>query len=86
MVQRIDIEVAEAKIDDKAVLLHIEHGKYYNFNSTSTDIWDWIQSPRKVQELCNLVADKYDCTEEQCYPDILAFLNELVSLNMLKVD
>ena len=85
IVERINLEVAEAKIDNKTVLLNIEQGDYYNFNATSSDIWTWIAQPLEVQDLCKLVATKYSCTEEECFADVLDFLNELIQLNLLKI-
>lgn len=40
-VQRKDKDVAETEFENNVILLHIEHGKYYNFNETSSDLWHW---------------------------------------------
>jgi hypothetical protein len=86
IVKRIDNQVAEAKINDKVVLLNIEHGNYYNFNQTSTDIWEWLKEPRTVDELSHMLANKYDCTTDTSYHDTVVLLEEMVKAELLSIE
>ena len=49
--QRIDRNVMQTDIDGSVVLLHIDKGKYYSLNATSSDLWRWLALPVVVQQL-----------------------------------
>ena len=84
-VQRIDNEVAETDLDGNIVLLHIEHGKYYNFNAVSSDLWSSIKTPTTIKSLVEYIYQKYDCSMEQSSDDVLSFMHELLSRNLLMI-
>ena len=85
IVKRIDTDVAETKFEDNIVLLHIEHGEYYNFNATSSDLWEWLKEPHKVKDLANLITEKYDCTYDDCMPDIIKWLEEVLEKKLIQI-
>lgn len=83
IVLRINQDVAETELDGNIILLHIENGKYYNFNSTSSDLWRWLDEEISVGDLIDKLFVKYDCTREQAQADVLAFLEEMVDNQLL---
>ena len=81
---RADEDVAETDFEDKVVLLHIENGEYYNFNKTATDMWGWLKDKQSPRDLARKLSDKYNCTVEECLPDVLAWTKSLLEKNVLK--
>lgn len=82
-VQRNDKDVAETEFENNVILLHIEHGKYYNFNETSSDLWHWLKEVTTGENLAKQLHQKYDCSVEQSETDVLNFLNELLRADLL---
>ncbi|HRG62692.1 MAG TPA: PqqD family protein [Burkholderiales bacterium] len=82
-VQRKDKDVAETEFENNVILLHIEHGKYYNFNETSSDLWHWLKEVTTGENLAKQLHQKYDCSVEQSETDVLNFLNELLRADLL---
>ncbi len=85
IVARINQDVAETELDGNIILLHVENGKYYNFNSTSSDLWRWLSVEVSVKSLVDSLFAKYDCSQEQAQEDVLAFLNEMNNNQLLIV-
>lgn len=85
LIQRIDEGIAETEFENAVVLLHIENGEYYNFNSTGSELWKALQSPRSLDELILLLTARYECTVEQCRKDILLWLKESYEKGLIKV-
>lgn len=84
-VQRVDEDIAETEFENAIVLLHIENGEYYNFNSTGSTLWKALQQPRDVAELARLLAASYECTAEDCQPDVIAWLQETSQKGLVQI-
>jgi hypothetical protein len=85
VVIRIDDDVAETDFENKIVLLHIENGEYYNFNETGSDLWHWLSDEHTIQQLAEMIANKYDCTTKGCLPDVIAWVNDVVDKKLIKI-
>ena len=82
--QRIDRNVMQTDIDGSVVLLHIDKGKYYSLNATSSDLWRWLALPVVVQQLITKLYQKYNCSEEPAIQDTLSFLQMLHDLKLVQ--
>jgi len=72
-------------LDGESVILHTGKGKYYGFNQVGTDIWEWIQEPRTVQELSERVVTEYDVSPDRSRSDLEALLNELLTKDLIRI-
>jgi hypothetical protein len=70
-------------IDDESVILHTEHGKYYGFNEVGTHIWQTVQEPHTIDEVCSDIVSVYDVDEEQCLTDVRELVAELIELDLV---
>ena len=86
IVVRNSHDVAETELDGNVVILHIESGKYYNFNQSSSDLWNWLNEPIPVSGLVRKLCDKYDCSEEIAIKDTLNFLKTLYLGKLLEIN
>lgn len=84
-VQRINLDVAETEFEGNIVLMHIENGKYYNLNATSSDLWRWLEEKSLVADLITKLCAKYDCSQEQATEDLFALLQQLLRIRLLSV-
>ena len=76
----------EAPVDDELVMLDVEAGKYYGFNSIAAAVWKKLDAKISVEELCHQLCAEYDVSAEQCLADILPFLNDLEKRNLISVE
>ena len=69
----------------EAAILDITSGIYYGLNAVGARIWNLIQTPKTVDEVCQTIVQEYDVEAERCTPDILALLAELVAKGLVAV-
>jgi len=78
--------LATALSDTESVMLDIDAGSYFGVESVARTIWDCISEPQSVAQVCTVVAQKYDATEEVVESDALEFLNQLLAAGLITVD
>lgn len=72
-----------AEMGDHLVMLSIDQGAYFDMNPTAKLIWESLASPRTLHELCMLIHDEYDVSEQQCRVSVERFIFELHKENMI---
>jgi hypothetical protein len=73
-------------IDDELVMADIDAGKYYGLNNIAAAIWQNVETKISVEDLCKRLCENYEVTAEQCSTEVLAFLNELETRNLISVE
>ena len=77
--------MASNAIDTDLVILNLQCNNYIAFDAIGRRIWELIESPRRVDELCQQLGREFIGTPEQIATDVLRFLNELENDKMLRV-
>ena len=78
-------EVVEAIIDGETVMMDIESGNYYGLDLVATRIWQIIESPLAIQDICSQLLAEYDVSEKQCQQDVIDFVSEMVEARTVSV-
>ncbi len=78
-------DIVAGVVDADVMMMSIENGKYYQLNPSAGQIWDMLEQPRTVAELCNMLSKDFKVTPEVCQTDVLHFLNELASRKIVIV-
>lgn len=73
-------------VDDELVMADIDRGKYYGLNNIAAAIWQNLEKPITVEELCKRLCEQYEVTAEQCSAEVLAFLGELEKRNLISTE
>ena len=71
-------------VDDELVMADIDAGKYYGLNNIASIIWKALSDPITVEDLCKSLCESHEVTIEQCTTEVLAFLNDLSSRNLIQ--
>jgi hypothetical protein len=58
---------------------------FYSFNVTGTTIWEALEQPRTLKDLCDVIDRKYDGDREKAEEDVALFVREICSLGLAKV-
>lgn len=74
-----------ADMDGEVALMSIEHGKYYCLNETSSRIWQLIEEPRAVVNVCLVLQGEFDVQRDQCEAEVLEHVKELVGDKLVQV-
>lgn len=72
-------------LDGQTIMLNIETGEYYDIDPVGSDIWNRIEQPKSVADICQDLLQVYSVSLEKCQEDMLPFLSELVDLGAIEV-
>lgn len=81
--QRND-EVIEADIDGDKVMMDIESGNYYGLDPVASRIWEILATPMTANQVAAQLTQEFDVSLEQCKTDILPFIEDMVTNQLLK--
>ena len=73
-------------LDDTVVMMDVDEGRYYELDPVGAKIWTLLDTARTVAELCEALVAAYDVEPEVCRRDVLAFLNEIEDMGLVRVD
>lgn len=93
LIQAIDLttlvtqgdEHIATEIDNAVVMMSVEQGKYYGLDSVGSRIWNLLEQPRRVTEVCAIIQDEFAVEREICERDVLDFVGRLVAAGLFKV-
>jgi len=78
-------ELLHAAAGDEMVMLSVEAGNYYGLDPIGRRIWDLLDEPARVSEICSRLTAEYQVEPEECEADVLSFLRELVERRIVNV-
>ncbi|MDP3377246.1 MAG: PqqD family peptide modification chaperone [Brevundimonas sp.] len=73
-----------ADVGGETVLMSSEQGNYYALTATSRAIWERLETPVRVSDLCAELAATYQMPLETVEIDTLDFLDYLETQNMIE--
>jgi coenzyme PQQ synthesis protein D (PqqD) len=59
--------------------------RFYTLNETATTIWECLEKPRSVREICDVIEHKYDINKARAEEDMTIFVCEMCSLGLVNV-
>jgi PqqD family protein of HPr-rel-A system len=77
---------AFAVLDDGAVLLNAETGRYFGLDEVATHIWSRLVEGANEPQLVDSLVATYDVEPGRARADVTAFLERLNRLGLLQVD
>ena len=78
-----NIKTISGRLHDEMVMMDIEQGRYFSLNPVATRIWDMMDKPLDIDELCSKLHEEYDVSPEQCRREVEEHLGELVKLGLV---
>ena len=74
-----------ADMDNEAVMMSIEQGKYYSLDEIGTRIWSLIEQPQSVSNILELLLSEYEVDRETCKNDVINLLYGLLEENLISI-
>jgi hypothetical protein len=72
-------DILYASVDtEEAVMLSIDAGKYYGLNSVAARIWELLEQPATVAELCAQICEEFDVDKQTCEAEVLKFAEDII--------
>ena len=76
-------ETISGRLHDELVMMDIEKGKYFSLNQVATTIWDMLEQPLSLEEVCNRLTGEFDIDPEQCRKEVESYLEEMQKLGLV---
>ena len=54
-----------------AAILNVRSGTYYGLNEVGSTVWNLIQQPRSVEEICKTLLREYEVEPARCSSDLI---------------
>lgn len=74
-----------SELAGESVILNVKTGRYYGLNAVGVSIWDKIQSPKTLQELCDALIAEYDVAPDHCKVEIHELLQDMIAAELIQV-
>jgi len=81
-----DAALPATRVDDDLVILNIATGRYIGLDDIGRRIWDMIETPVRVGDICDMLSRHYRGTPEAIAADAMAFLGEMADEALIRVD
>ncbi len=72
-------------LGDEVAILNLNSTLYFGLDEVGAFIWQAIEKPQPVVEICRAIIERYDVDEARCQADALTFLNKLNELGLIKM-
>ncbi len=81
-VQRSPRAVLEG-IGGEAVVMHLDRDLFVRLNATARWLWDQLERPRTLEELADLLVDRYPAEAHRALVDVEAFVSALAERDLV---
>jgi hypothetical protein len=78
MIVRRDGDWLTAKVGEELVMMSAERGNYLGLSEVGTRVWELIEAPRDLDDICALLEAEFDVAPETCRREVEEFLDDLV--------
>lgn len=76
---------ASADLGDEAAILNLREGLYYRLDSAGARIWKFIQEPKTVRDVRDVLLGEYEVDAERCEGDLIALLGRLAEHGLVDI-
>lgn len=80
-----DSEPIFTTIDSEVVMLSPRAQAYFGLGTVGSEIWNAIEKPRRVDELCATLQQEFEVDPDTCRREVLDFLNDLVERGLAHI-
>jgi len=62
----------------------VAHGLYYGLDAVGGRIWQLLDTPRTVGDICIALGEEFEVDDETCRADVLGFVADLVERGIVR--
>jgi hypothetical protein len=69
----------------ESVILNLQSGTYYGLNEVGSSIWQHIQHPTTVLDLCDAITSEFDVDSNTCEVEVLRLVAEMIDAQLVEI-
>jgi hypothetical protein len=78
-------ETLSAPVDDELVMLDTRTSTYFGLDRIGNRIWELIEEPKLVGDICAVLQREFDVSEARCLEDVAAFVEQLERADLIEL-
>jgi hypothetical protein len=71
---------------EQGVMMSIEAGRYYGLNSVGVRVWELLEHPKTIAELCAQICEEFEVDIETCEAEVSKFVNDMLANGIVHAD
>jgi hypothetical protein len=79
-------EVVSTEVNDCAMLMSIESGRYFAFNPVGSRIWKLLAKPARLKDVCDALVAEFEVSPSKCRDEVVRFVEKLVERELVRVE
>jgi Coenzyme PQQ synthesis protein D (PqqD) len=72
-------------LNDEVAVLNLDRALYFGLKGVAAHIWDLLQEPRSVAEICDDVTAQFDVASDVCRADVSSFVLSLCNAGLVEI-
>jgi len=73
------------QIDDEVAILNLDRSLYFGLEGVGVQIWEALEKPRSVGELCDGLLEAFDVSRAQCEEDVIQLVSSLREEGLIEI-
>ena len=73
-----------AEVGGEIVALNVEKGLCYGLNEIASRVWDLLDQPRSLGEICQALVQSYDVDDDTCRQEVATLLQDLLAEELVR--
>ncbi|MBF0611977.1 MAG: PqqD family protein [Magnetococcales bacterium] len=66
-------------------MLDVQRGLYFGVGGVGSRIWEILQQPISIGEICQLICAEFEVDEDKCLADLLGYFPRLLKNNIVRI-
>jgi hypothetical protein len=79
-------QATSCEVAGETVILDAASGQYFALNPVGTAVWQHLQTPCTISQLCEKLCAEYEVPLEQCEADVSVLVEQLAAQGLVKLD
>jgi len=72
-------------LNEEVAILNLDRALYFGLKGVAAHIWDMLQEPRSVAEICNDVTAQFDVASDVCRADVSRFVLSMRDAGLVEI-
>lgn len=71
--------------EDEAVMMSVSAGKYFGLNAVGVRIWELLDTPKSVEQLCDQIHQEFEVDRQTCVDEVVKFSSSMLDNGIVNV-
>jgi Coenzyme PQQ synthesis protein D (PqqD) len=77
---------ASCCLNDEVAILNLQSAMYFGLDEVGAFIWQALNEPRPMSEICSMVLDSFEVDTERCSTDVFNFITKLEKEGLVELE